>query len=111
MFNECATSVFYRQGSDRYIGHWSLLPRRATEPIAASLILNIATSEPHKQKVWSQIWSDKEFKIDQNLTVFHTFESTGKNKGADGTARAPGVVPAFLQSRGSRGFKHYIGVW
>ena len=46
MFNECATSVFHRQGSDRYIGHWSLLPRRATEPIAASLILNIAISEP-----------------------------------------------------------------
>ena len=59
MFNECATSAFQRQGSDRYIGHWSLLPRRATEPIAASLILNIA------KKVWSQIWSDKEFKIDQ----------------------------------------------
>ena len=46
MFNECATSAFQRQGSDRYIGHWSLLPRRATEPIAASLILNIAISEP-----------------------------------------------------------------
>ena len=64
MFNECATFAFQRQGSDRYIGHWSLLPRRATEPIAASLILNIAISEPllqHKQKVWSQIWSDKEF--------------------------------------------------
>ena len=42
MFNECATSAFKRQGSDRYIGHWSLLPHRATEPIAASLILNIA---------------------------------------------------------------------
>ena len=39
MFNECATSAFQRQGSDRYIGHWSLLPRRVTEPIAASLIL------------------------------------------------------------------------
>ena len=46
MFNECATSAFQRQGSDRYIGHWSLLPRRATEPIAASLILNIAIIEP-----------------------------------------------------------------
>ena len=46
MFNECATSASQRQGSDRYIGHWSLLPRRATEPIAASLILNIAISEP-----------------------------------------------------------------
>ena len=37
MFNECAASAFQRQGSDRYIGHsdqyighWSLLPRRAT---------------------------------------------------------------------------------
>ena len=46
MFNECATSAFQRQGSDGYIGHWSLLPRRVTEPIAASLILNIAISEP-----------------------------------------------------------------
>ena len=48
MFNECATSAFQRQGSDRYIGHWSLLhvPRPVTEPIAASLILNIAISEP-----------------------------------------------------------------
>ena len=46
MFNECATSAFQRQGSDRDICHWSLLPRRATEPIAASLILNIAISEP-----------------------------------------------------------------
>ena len=46
MFNECATSAFQRQGSDRYIGHWSLLPRRATELIAASLIFNIAISEP-----------------------------------------------------------------
>ena len=98
MFNECARSAFQRQGSDRYIGHWSLLPRPVTEPIAASLILNIAIGEPlfqHKQKVWSHIWSDKEFKIDQNLTVFHTFESTCKNKGADGTARALSVVPAF----------------
>ena len=44
--DECATSAFQRQGSDRYIGHWSLLPRRVTEPIAASLIKNIAISEP-----------------------------------------------------------------
>ena len=77
MFNECASSAFLRQGSDRYIGHWSLPTRRATEPIAASLILNIAISEPllitYMQKVWAQIWSDKEFKIDQNLTAFLTF--------------------------------------
>ena len=46
MFNEYATSAFQRQGSDRYIGHWSWPPRRATEPTAASLILNIAISEP-----------------------------------------------------------------
>ena len=46
MFNECATSAFQRQGSDRYIGHWSWPPRHATEPVAASLILSIATSEP-----------------------------------------------------------------
>ena len=46
MFNESASSTSQRQGSDRYIGHWSLLPRRATEPIAASLILNIAITEP-----------------------------------------------------------------
>ena len=46
MFNECATSAFQRHGSDRYIGHWSLLPRRETEPIAVCLILNIAIREP-----------------------------------------------------------------
>ena len=46
MFNECATSAFQCKGSDGYIGHWSLFPRRATEPIAASLILNTAISEP-----------------------------------------------------------------
>ena len=69
MFNECAASAFLGQGSDRYIGHWSLPPRRATETTAASLILYIAISEP----IWAQISSDKEFKIDQNLTVFLTF--------------------------------------
>ena len=70
---------------------------------------------------------------------YHTFESTRKNKGADGTARALRVVHVFnkvgvlaschtkgcdsLSCRkvdttkpsqvkmGSRGFKHYIGVW
>ena len=46
MFNECATSAFQRQGSDRYIGHWSWPPGLATEPTAASLILNLAISEP-----------------------------------------------------------------
>ena len=44
MFNECATSAFQRQGSDRYIGHWPLLPRRATDLIAASLILKTLLS-------------------------------------------------------------------
>ena len=46
MFNECAASAFLGQGNDRYIGHWSLPPRRATETTAASLILYIAISEP-----------------------------------------------------------------
>ena len=67
MFNECATSAFQRQGSDRYRS-LVIATTSCNRTHSASLILNIAISEPllkHKQKVWSQIWSDKEFKIDQ----------------------------------------------
>ena len=34
-------------------------------------------------------------KLDGFPYFYHTFESTCKNKGADGTARALRVVPAF----------------
>ena len=90
MFNECAASAFQRQGSDRYIGHWSLLPRRATEPIAASLILKLLSASLCPTKSLKLIKPDgfPDF-------FYHTFESTCKNKGADGTARALRVVPAF----------------
>ena len=97
MFNECVTSAFQRQGSDRYIGHWSLLPRRVTEPIAASLILNIAISNISR-KYGPRSGPTKSLKLikpDGFPDFYHTFESTCRNKGADGTARALRVVPAF----------------
>ena len=82
MFNEFATSA----------GHWSLLSSRATEPIAASTD-NISRmfgprSGPTKSLKLIKPDSFPDF-------FYHTFESTCKNKGADGTARALRVVPAF----------------
>ena len=46
--NLCLMNVLHPLSSVKAVTdiHWSLLPRRATEPIAASLILNIAISEP-----------------------------------------------------------------
>ena len=95
MFNECATS--------RQCGHWSLLPRRATEPIAASLILNIAISERLlmniSRKFGPRSGPTKSLKLIKSDGFpdffYHTFESTCKYKGADGTARAFRVVPVF----------------
>ena len=102
MLNECATPAFQRQGSDRYIGYWSLLPRRATEPIAASLIINFAISEPLlniSRKFGPRSGPTKSLKLIKPYGFpdffYHTFESTCKNKGADGTARALRVVPAL----------------
>ena len=73
--------------------HCSLPPRRATELIAASLIFLASADTKHKQKVWAQICSDKEFKIDRFLS--YTLESTCKNKDADGTARVLNKVGAL----------------
>ena len=100
MFNACATSVFQRQGSDRYIGHWSLLPRRATEPIAPSLILN-ASADNISRKFGPRSDPTKCLKLIKPDGFpdffYHTFESTCKNKGDDGTARALRVVPTFYK--------------
>ena len=98
MFNECATSAFQRQGSDRYIGHWSLLPRRATEPIAASCYQQ-ASADNISRKFGPRSGPTKGLKLIKPDGFpdffYHTFESTCKNKGADGTARALRMVPAF----------------
>ena len=98
MFNECATSAFQRQGSDRYVGHWSLLPRRATEPIAASLIQR-ASADNISRKFGPRSVLTKSLKLIKPDCFpdffYHTFESTCKNKGADGTAPALRVVPVF----------------
>ena len=84
MFNECATSAFQRQGSDRYIGHWSLLLQLSADNISRKFG---PKSGPTK--------SLKLVKLDRFPYFYHTFEFTCKNKGADGTARALRVVPAF----------------
>ena len=105
MFNECATSAFQRQGSDRYIGHWSLLPRRAAEPIAASLILKHcyqqASADNISRKFGPRSGPTKSLKLIKPDGFpdffYHTFESTCKNKGANGTVRALRVVPAFIK--------------
>ena len=118
MFNECATSAFQRQGSDRNIGHWSLLPRRATEPIAASLILNIAISEPLliddiSRKFGPRSGPTKSLKLtkpDGFPDFYHTFESTCKIKAPMGLRGRSGWSLPLTKS-GSRGFKQYMGVW
>ena len=82
MFNECATSAFQRQGSDRYIGHWSLLPRRATEPIAASLILNIS-ADNISRKFGPRSGPTKSLKLikpDGFPDFYHTFNLHVKTK-------------------------------
>ena len=76
-----------------------MLPRRATELIAASLILNIAISEPLLREFGPRCGPTKCLKLIKPDGFpdffYHTFESTCKNKGDDGTARALRVVPAF----------------
>ena len=65
------TSAFQRHGSDRYIGHWSLLPRRATELIAASLIQR-ASADNISRKFCPKSGPTKCLKL-VKLTVFLTF--------------------------------------
>ena len=67
MFNECATSAFQRQGSDQYM---------------SLVIATTSCNRTHSGFFYLQ-------------HCYHTFESTCKNKGADKTARALRVVPAF----------------
>ena len=98
------------QGSDRYIGHWSLLPRRAIEPIAASLMFKHcyqrASADNISRKFGPRSGPTKSLKLIKPEGFpdffYHTFESTCKNKGADGTTRALRVVPAFKKSGFSR---------
>ena len=104
MFNECATSAFQRQGSGRYVGHWSLLPRRATEPWNRGFFdlkhcYQRASADNISRKFGPRSGPTKSLKLNKPDGFpdffYHTFESTCKNKGADGTARALRVVPVF----------------
>ena len=100
MFNECATSAFQRHGSNRYIGHWSLLPRRATHSGFLDLkhCYQRASADNVSRKFGPRSGRTKSLKLikpDGFPDFYHTFESTWKNKSADGTARALRVVPAF----------------
>ena len=102
MFNGCATSAFQRQGSDRYIGHWSLLPRRVNRTHSGFFDLKHcyqrASADNISRKFGPRSGPTKSLKLikpDGFPDFYHTFESTCKNKGADGTARALRVVPAF----------------
>ena len=80
-----------------------MLPRRATEPIAASFDLKHcyqrASADNINRKFGPRSGPTKcliLIKPDGFPDFFyHTFESTCKNKGDDGTARALRVVPAF----------------
>ena len=103
MFNECATSAFKRQGSDRYVGHWSLLPRRATVTHSGFFDLKHcyqrASADNISRKFGPRSGPTKSLKLIKPDGFpdffYHTFESTCKNKGADGTARALRVVAVF----------------
>ena len=98
MFNECATSAFQRQGSDRYIGHWSLLPRRSGF-FDLKHCYQRASADNISRKFGPRSGPTKSLKLIKPEAFpdffYHTFESTCKNKGADGTTRALRVVPAF----------------
>ena len=98
MFNECTTSAFQRQGSDRYIGHWSLLPPHSGF-FDLKHCYKRASADNISRKFGPRSGPEKSLKLikpDGFPDFFnHTFESTCKNKGADGTVRALRVVPAF----------------
>ena len=94
MFNECATSAFQRQGSDRYIGHWSLLPL-----FDLKHCYQRASADNISRKFGPRSGPTKSLKLIKPDGFpdffYHKLESSCKNKGADGTARALRVVPAF----------------
>ena len=80
----------------RYIGHWSLLPRRAAD---LKHCYQRASADNISRKFGPRSGPTKSFKLIKPDGFpdffYHAFESTCKNKGADGTARALRVVPAF----------------
>ena len=98
MFNKCATSAFQRQGSDRYIGHWSLLPRHSGF-FDLKHCYQRASADNISGKFGPRSGPTKSLKLikpDGFPDFFYnTFEYTCKNKGADGTVRALRVVPVF----------------
>ena len=113
MFNECATSAFQRQGSDRYIGHWSLLPTHSGF-FDLKHCYQRASAENISRKFGPRSGPTKSLELIKPDGFpdffYHTFDSTCKNKGADGTARALRVVPAFNKV-GVLAALNIIGVW
>ena len=98
MFNECATSPFQRQDSDRYMGHWTLL-RTHSGFFGLKHCYQRASADNISRKFGPRSGPTKSLKLIKPDGFpgffYHTFESTCKNKGANGTARALRVVPAF----------------
>ena len=98
-----------------------MLPRRATEPIAASFDLNHcyqrASADNISRKFGPRSGPTKCLKLIKPDGFpdffYHTFESTCKIKGDDGTARALRVVPAFnkVGVLAALNIRFYIGVW
>ena len=97
MFNECATSAFQRQGSDRYIGH-SSCNRTHSGFFDLKHCYQRASADNISRKFGPRSGLTKSLKSIKSYgfpDFYHTFECTCKNKVADGTARALRVVPAF----------------
>ena len=91
MFNECATSAFQRQGSDRYVGHWSLLLRRATETLGFFDLKHCyqrASADNISRKFGPRSGPTKSLKLIKPDGFpdffYHTFESTRAPMGLRG---------------------------
>ena len=92
MFNECATSAFQRKGSDRYVGHWSLLLRRATETLGGFFDLKHcyqrASADNISRKFGPRSGPTKRLKLIKPDGFpdffYHTFESTWAPMGLRG---------------------------
>ena len=99
MFNESATSAFQRQGSDRSLVIATTSCKRTHSGFFdLKHCYQRASADNISRKFGPRSGPTKSLKLikpDGFPDFYHTFESTCKNKGADGTARALRVVPAF----------------
>ena len=102
MFNECATSAFQRQGRPKYR---SLVIATTSCNRTHSGFFDLkhcyqrASADNINRKFGPRSDPTKILKLIKPDSFpdffYHTFESTCKNKCADGTARALRAVPAF----------------